>query len=144
MTTNTEIKAQERKYLCFRSEYGFAQYDENDDSIHHTQDLQSAHEATKEDWSDVIGPDLIHYQFTPANIYCERLKAALEATQQLQQRIVQLVEDRDILTRGLIVASNAGVGMMPKNEQEDYWQAQKRATELLDAAMSNTTKEDGE
>lgn len=70
-----EIKNE--KCLVFKPEYGFAQYNSNDGSIHYTQQFDAAHEATKDDWSDVIGFDLASCQFVPSQISFNRNKAEL-------------------------------------------------------------------
>ena len=67
------------KYLCFKPNRGFAQYSSDSGAISFTQNVEAAHEATKADWSDVIGLDLIDFQFIPANITIHALTTAVES-----------------------------------------------------------------
>lgn len=67
----------DKKYLCFKPHYGFAVYLPDDGSISHTQVVGEATEATKDDWSDVIGMNLADYQFVPAEITVHQLEREL-------------------------------------------------------------------
>jgi hypothetical protein len=87
------------KYLCFRPEYGFAQYNSDSGSICYTQIVSAAHEATKDDWSDVIGLDLTWHTFIPAEIWVSKLERTIETlkliSSELSEALSNLVPERN-------------------------------------------------
>lgn len=86
------------KYLLFKPEYGFAQYDSDDGKIRYTQYVESAHEASKEDWSEVAWFDLPAHTFIPATIYVNRLETSLAEKERVLDsatNIISFALDKD-------------------------------------------------
>jgi hypothetical protein len=79
------------KYILFKPEYGFAQYDPDCGKICYTQQVEAAHEAEKSDWSDVV-TDLEAHTFLPAQIYVSQIERHLAKSVEVMKDALDKIE----------------------------------------------------